>query len=110
MISAGTTEGSGRMILSCEKEKLNGCVQTALRAVSTRVTMPILSGILINGEAGRLMISATDLEMSIRSEADAKVRESGSTVVSGRLLGDITKNLPAGEVSCLLYTSPSPRD
>jgi len=87
------------MILSCEKEKLNGCVQTALRAVSTRVTMPILSGILINGEAGRLMISATDLEMSIRSEADAKVRESGSTVVSGRLLGDITKNLPAGEVS-----------
>ena len=87
------------MILSCEKEKLNGCVQTALRAVSSRVTMPILSGILINGEAGRLMISATDLEMSIRSEADAKVQESGSTVVSGRLLGDITKNLPAGDVS-----------
>jgi len=87
------------MILTCEKEKLNSCVQTALRAVSTRVTMPILSGILINAEAGRLMVSATDLEMSIRSEADAKVQESGSTVVSGRLLGDIAKNLPAGDVS-----------
>ena len=87
------------MIVSCEKEKLNGCVQTALRAVSTRVTMPILSGIMISAEAGRLNISATDLEMSIRSEADAKVQESGSTVVSGRLLGDIMKNLPAGDVS-----------
>ena len=87
------------MLVSCEKEKLNVCVQTALRAVSTRVTMPILSGIMISAEAGRLMISATDLEMSIRSEADAKVQESGSTVVSGRLLGDIMKNLPAGDVS-----------
>jgi DNA polymerase-3 subunit beta len=86
------------MIVSCEKEKLNGCVQTALRAVSTRVTMPILSGILINAEAGRLMISATDLEMSIRSEAEAQVQESGSTVVSGRLLGDIVKNLTAGDI------------
>ena len=86
------------MKVSCKKEKLNGCVQTALRAVSTRVTMPILSGMLINAEAGRFTISATDLEMSIRSEADAQVQESGSTVVSGRLLGDIVKNLPAGDV------------
>ncbi len=86
------------MKVSCKKEKLNGCVQTALRAVSARVTMPILSGILINAEAGRFTISATDLEMSIRSEADAQVQESGSTVVSGRLLGDIVKNLPAGDV------------
>jgi DNA polymerase-3 subunit beta len=86
------------MIVSCEKERLNGCVQTALRAVSTRVTMPILSGILINAETGRLTVSATDLEMSIRSESAAQVQESGSTVVSGRLLGDIMKNLPAGDV------------
>jgi DNA polymerase-3 subunit beta len=87
------------MKVSCEKEKLNVCVQTALRAVSTRVTMPILSGILINAEEGRITVSATDLEMSIRSEAEGDVQESGSTVVSGRLLGDIVKNISGGEVS-----------
>ncbi len=87
------------MIVSCDKEKLNSLVQTALRGVSSRVTMPILSGLLINAEAGRLVISSTDLEMSIRAELEAEISESGSTVVSGRLLGDIVKSMPKGELS-----------
>jgi len=86
------------MIVSCEKDKLNNLVQNALRAVSARVTMPILSGILFNAEGDRLIASATDLEMSIRAEVQAGIEESGSTVVSGRLVGDIIKSLPAGEV------------
>lgn len=86
------------MIVTTEKEKLNDLVQTALRAVSSRVTMPILSGILVNAESGKLTLSATDLEMSIRAEMDASIEEPGSTVISGRLIGDIMKNLPGGEV------------
>lgn len=86
------------MIVSCEKEKLNSVVQTALRGVSSRVTMPILSGLLIIAETGRLVISSTDLEMSVRAEADADVTESGSTVVSGRLIGDIVKSIPKGDL------------
>jgi DNA polymerase-3 subunit beta len=86
------------MIVSCEKEKLNDLVQTALRAVSSRVTMPILSGLLFNAENGRLTSNGTDLEISIRAEMDADVQESGSTVVSGRLIGDVVKSLPGGEV------------
>lgn len=86
------------MIVSCEKDKLNSLVQTALRAVSARVTMPILSGLLINAEGGKLTICGTDLEMSIRAQADANISESGSTVVSGRLIGDVMKSLPSGEV------------
>lgn len=87
------------MIVSCEKEKLNGLIQTALRGVSSRVTMPILSGLLINAEVGRLIVSSTDLEMSIRAEAEVEVSESGSTVVSGRLIGDIVKSLPTGTIN-----------
>lgn len=87
------------MIVSCEKEKLNNLVQTALRGVSSRVTMPILSGLLINAEGSRLIVSSTDLEMSVRSQIEAEVKEGGSTVVSGRLIGDIIKSLPSGEVT-----------
>lgn len=87
------------MIFSCEKDKINSLVQTALRGVSSRVTMPILSGLLINAEGGKVTICSTDLEMSIRAEMDAEVSESGSTVVSGRLVGDIVKNLPAGNLT-----------
>jgi DNA polymerase III subunit beta len=87
------------MIVSCEKEKLNGLVQTALRGVSSRATMPILSGLLINAEGNKLVVNSTDLEMSIRAEIEAEVSESGSTVVSGRLIGDVVKSLPSGTVN-----------
>lgn len=87
------------MIISCEKDKLNSLVQTALRGVSSRVTMPILSGLLINAENNRVVISSTDLEMSVRAGMEADVSESGSTVISGRLLGDVVKTLPSGEVT-----------
>jgi len=86
------------MIVSCEKEKLNSLVQTALRGVSSRVTMPILSGLLITAEGGRITISSTDLEMSVRAELEAEISESGSTVVSGRLLGDVIKSLTSGTI------------
>lgn len=86
------------MIVTCEKDKLNNLVQTALRAVSARVTMPILSGLLVNAEGGKLTVCGTDLEMSIRAQAEANIGESGSTVVSGRLIGDVMKSLPSGEV------------
>ena len=86
------------MIIICDKDKFNVTVQTALRVISTRVTMPILSGVLINSEDDRIVISSTDLEMSVRAPMEARVMESGSTVVSGRMLGDIVKSLPAGEL------------
>lgn len=87
------------MIIGCEREKLSNCVQMALRAVSPRATMPILSGLYISAESGRITICGTDLEMSIRAELEAEVKESGSTVVSGKLLGEIMKGLEGGEVS-----------
>lgn len=87
------------MIFSCEKEKINGLVQTALRGISSRATMPILSGLLINAENGKVTVSSTDLEMSVRSETDAETAESGSTVVSAKLLGDILKSLPPGSIT-----------
>jgi DNA polymerase-3 subunit beta len=87
------------MIISCEAGKLNTLVQTVLRAVSSRVTMPILSGLLLNAEGGKLTMSGTDLEMSIKARIDANVKEGGTAVVSGRLLGDIVKSLPSGEVT-----------
>lgn len=86
------------MIVTCEKEKLNSLVQAALRAVSARVTMPILSGLLICTEGGKLSVSGTDLEISIKVQDDAVVQEGGSTVVSGKLLGDIVKSLSPGEI------------
>lgn len=87
------------MFVSCDKEKLNVLIQTALRGVSSRATMPILSGIHISAGDNKLTVSGTDLEMSVRIEGEAEIKEGGITVVSGKLMGDITKNLPSGETT-----------
>ncbi len=86
------------MKVSCEREKLNNLIQTALRAVSARVTMPILSGVLLAANNDTFSVCATDLELAIKASANANVESEGSVVASGRLIGEIVKNMPEGVI------------
>lgn len=100
-LPAGTgtvRKAEATMKVVCEKEKLNHLVQTALRAVSSRVTMPILSGLLLRADGRQVTACGTDLEVSIRVCIDAEVKQGGSAVVSAKMLGDIVKSLPPGRV------------
>jgi len=87
------------MKLTCAKDELAEKLQVAGRGVSTRTTVQILAGILLRAEGGRLSLSATDMEISLRVALDAQVEDEGSVVVPGRLLVDIVRLLPAGEVT-----------
>jgi DNA polymerase III subunit beta len=69
------------------------------RAASTRTTVQVLAGILLRAESGSLQLSATDMEISLRSSLEADVGEEGAIVVPGRLLVDIARSLPGDEVS-----------
>ncbi len=86
------------MIFNCKKEELRESVQIASRAVATRATMPILTGILIKAEGDNVYLHSTDLEMGIIRKMSAVVEEGGSTVVSARILGDIVKNVSGEEI------------
>jgi DNA polymerase III subunit beta len=68
------------------------------RAASTRTTVQVLAGILLRTEPGRLHLSATDMEISLRSSLGAEVGAEGAVVVPGRLLVDIARSLPGEEV------------
>jgi DNA polymerase-3 subunit beta len=68
------------------------------RAASTRTTVQVLAGILVRAEAGSLQLSATDMEISLRSSLEADVGAEGAVVVPGRLLVDIARSLPGDEV------------
>jgi DNA polymerase-3 subunit beta len=54
---------------------------------------------MLRSAAGRLHLSATDMEISLRDSLEARVEEEGAVVVPGRLLVDIVRLLPAGEVT-----------
>ena len=69
------------------------------RAASTRTTVQVLAGILLRAESGSLQLSATDMEISLRSSLEADAGEEGAIVVPGRLLVDIARSLPGDEVS-----------
>jgi DNA polymerase-3 subunit beta len=69
------------------------------RAASTRTTVQVLAGILVRAESGSLQLSATDMEISLRSSLEADVGEEGAVVVPGRLLVDIARSLPGDDAS-----------
>jgi len=87
------------MRVVCGKDELAEKLQVVGRGVSTRTTVQILAGIMLRAESGRLHLSATDMEISVRDSLEAQVDEEGAVVVPGRLLVDIVRLLSPGEVT-----------
>jgi DNA polymerase III subunit beta len=70
--------------------------------VERKTTIPILSNFLIEAEADRLNITATDLDQAIRTSAAAKVKKPGACTIPARKLYDYIKLLSEGEISIKL--------
>jgi DNA polymerase-3 subunit beta len=100
MIESNTMVGTGTgMKVVCSREELAQRLGIVARAVSTRASVQILSGVLLRAENGRLHLAATDMELSLRSSLDAQVEGEGAVVVPGRLLVDLVRLLPADDVT-----------
>ena len=98
MASIDTVAGT-KMRITCEKDELAEKLQLVGRAVSPRTSVQILAGIMLSAHDGRLSLSATDMEISLRVSLDAQADEEGAVVVPGRLLVDIVRLLPGDEVT-----------
>src|ERR671926_943839 len=97
MIESNTMVGTGMKVV-CQRDELSQRLAIVARAVSTRASVQILSGVLLRAEGGRLHLAATDMELSLRASLDARVESEGAVVVPGRLLVELTRLLPADEV------------
>src|SRR5438067_9845115 len=98
MIETNTIVGTGMKIVT-RRDDLAQKLGVVARAVSTRASVQILSGVLLRAEGGRLHLAATDMELSLRSSLDAQVGGDGFVVVPGRLLVDLVRLLPESEVT-----------
>ena len=98
MIESNTMVGTGMKVV-CGRDDLAQKLAIVARAVSTRASVQILSGVLLRAEGGRLQLAATDMELSLRSSLDAQVGGDGAVVVPGRLLVDLVRLLPESEVT-----------
>ena len=87
------------MKLRVERDVLAEAVTWAARGLPTRPPVPVLAGVLLEADAdGTVTLSAFDYEVSARVSVSAEVSEPGTVIVSGRLLADISRNLPAKPV------------
>src|SRR5687768_1465822 len=87
------------MKIACPKEGLVSALSVVSRAVSTRSTVQVLSGILLQAQGDRVELAATDMELSVRLGLDAQVEGGGAVVAPGRLLVDLVRLLPDAEVT-----------
>jgi DNA polymerase-3 subunit beta len=87
------------MKFSCNQQTLSKALNTVSKAVTSRTTIPILKGILleVNGD-NTLTLSASDLDLSIEKRIEVAAEEVGSVVVSARLFSDIVRKLPNEEI------------
>ena len=82
-----------------ERDVLADAVAWAARTLPSRPSMPMLAGLLIEAGPEGLTLSSFDYEVSGRVAVAADVDEPGTVLVSGRLLADIARALPAAPVT-----------
>ena len=66
--------------------------------VERKTTIPILGNILCEAAGNKVTLTATDLELSIRTACEAKVKKEGSGTIPAKKLLELVRLLPEGEI------------
>src|SRR3954451_4457911 len=96
-IASGTT-----MEITLSKSDLLKELTATQGVVERKTTIPILSNFLFEAADDKLTITATDLDLSLRTSCDVKVKKEGSCTIPARKLYDYVKLLGDGDVSIKL--------
>ncbi len=86
------------MKIRLERDVLAEAVQWAARSLPVRPSVPILAGLLVRADADGVTFSSFDYETSAKITVKGTVSDDGQALVSGRLLADIARSLPAKPV------------
>ena len=87
------------MKFNCEKDVLDQAFTIAGRAAATRSgSLQVLSGLHLELKKDDLVITASDLDLTIQVTVEVGGKENGSTVLPAKLAGDIVRALPSGQV------------
>lgn len=96
-----------------QRDRLIQSVNEVMKAVTSRTTIPILTGIKLTADSEGLTLTGSDSDISIQSfipvEEDeheiVEVKESGSIVLNARFFGEIIKKLPMETVEIEVHNN-----
>ncbi len=95
---AGTTT----MEITVSKFELLRELTATQGVVERKTTIPILSNYLFEAGGDKLSLTATDLDLSLRTACNAKVKKEGSCTIPARKLHDYVKLLPDADITIKL--------
>ena len=90
------------MEISVSRQDLLRELTATQSVVERKTTIPILSNFLVEAEDDSIVITATDLDQSIRTSCAAKVKKPGSCTIPARKLYDYIRLLGDGDMSIKL--------
>ena len=109
------------MKFTIKKELLLDALNKVSKAISTKNLIPVLAGIKFELKKKRLILTASDNDITIQTwidctnEEDFIIDREGSIIVQGKYILDIVRKLPAefinieliDELKLLIYTENS---
>jgi len=96
--TATVREEPASMEFSVAKSALLNELTATQGVVERKTTIPILSNLLVEAKGSCLTITATDLELSIRTSCEARVKKEGSGTIPAKKLLELVRLLPEGEI------------
>ena len=86
------------MKVVCYKDKILKAINSVVKGVASKTTMPILEGILIQTNDNEIKLTTYDLEIGIEYVMECEVKEQGNTVVNAVMFSEIIRKLPDTEI------------
>jgi len=94
--------GTATMEITVSKFELLKELTATQGVVERKTTIPILSNYLFEASSDRLSLTATDLDLSLRTVCNAKVKKEGACTIPARKLHDYVKLLPDADITIKL--------
>src|SRR6202048_2313887 len=94
--------GTATMEITVSKFELLRELTATQGVVERKTTIPILSNYLFEASGDKLSLTATDLDLSLRTACNAKVKKEGGCTIPARKLYDYVKLLPDADITIRL--------
>src|SRR5207245_8032887 len=101
-VEVATATGTSTMEITVSKFEILRELTATQGVVERKTTIPILSNYLFEAGGDRLSLTATDLDLSLRTSCNAKVKKEGSCTIPARKLHDYVKLLPDSDITIKL--------
>ncbi len=86
------------MKFSITQSEFAEVIQTVIGTVPSKSTLPVLSALLVEASGGRLSVTATDLDISVKTGVECEIAGEGKACLPARRLADIVRELPSDKV------------